>query len=220
MARNWELEAECKEYGESWRTDERKKPFGKNKHLWVNVWCRLTAINPLFPVLECLLEVSANLKSNLITISYLNIYLNSWLTFSVTFSIQFSGNKMLRWLAVWIASSSSQKSQYIALSLHKIALLQMSKSSVEEPFKAHQLDSTWMKIHLEGSDCLSMSFQLAIDLRKYLLFLHFPAWFYAEDCGWCSQSLKPVRGIFLLFQELCLMGTVLWIHMNLWEQSI
>lgn len=117
MARNWELEAECKECGESWGTDERKKPFGKNKHLWFNVWCRLTAIRLLLPVLECLLEVSANLKSNLITISYLNIYLCSWLTFSVAFSIpvHFSGNKMLRWLAVWIVSSASQKSQYIAL---------------------------------------------------------------------------------------------------------
>lgn len=149
MARNWELEAECGEYGESWGTDERKKPFGKNKHLWFNVWCRLTTINLLFPVLECLLEVSAHWKSNLITIYYLNIYLYSWLTFSVIFSIpvHFSGSKMLRWLAVWIVSSNSRKSQYIALSLHKIALLQMSKNSVEEPFKVHQLDSIWVKIH-------------------------------------------------------------------------
>lgn len=117
MARNWELEAECREYGEIWGADERKKPFGKNKCLWVNVWCRLTAIKLLFPVLEYLLEVSANLKSNLITVSYLNIYLCSWLTFSVMFSIRvhFSGNKMLRWLAVWIVSSDNQKSQYIVL---------------------------------------------------------------------------------------------------------
>lgn len=94
-----------------------KSLLEKNKQLWFNVWCRLTAIKLLFPVLECLLEVSANLKSNLITISYLNIYLCSWLTFCVIFSIwvHFSGNKMLRWLEVWIVTSGDQKSQYITL---------------------------------------------------------------------------------------------------------